>query len=91
MAKFTNEETATATTSKDFKKADAFLNLNITTSKGEKRLGHNGLPLYLDDPVHAVLIKMLDEGVDPNAIMRKVTARYHRVDGAASDDLTIEL
>lgn len=90
MAKITNEETATAT-SKDFKKADAFLNLFITTKQGEKKLGHNGLPLYLDDPVHAVIIRMLDEGVDPNAIMGKVTARYHRVDASASSEIEIEI
>lgn len=89
MAKITNEvETATAT---DFKKADAFLNLSIATSKGDKAMGKNGVPLYLDNPVHAVLIKMLDEGVDPNAIMRKVTARYHKVDASASDEFTIEI
>ena len=90
MAKITNEETATAT-KEDFKKADAFLNLSITTSKGDKAMGKNGVPLYLDNPVHAVLIKMLDEGVDPNAIMKKVTARYHRVDATASDEFTIEI
>ena len=90
MAKITNEVEATAS-KEDFKKADAFLNLSIATSKGDKALGKNGLPLYLDNPVHAVLIKMLDEGVDPNAIMRKVTARYHRVDATASDEFTIEV
>ena len=89
MAKITNEvEIATAA---DFKKADAFLNLSVTTSKGDKALGKNGVPLYLDNPVHAVLIKMLDVGVDPNAIMKKVTARYHRVDATASDEFTIEI
>lgn len=90
MAKITNEATAT-TTKEDFKKADAFLNLSIATSKGDKAMGKNGVPLYLDNPVHAVLIKMLDEGVDPNAIMKKVTARYHRVDATASDEFTIEI
>lgn len=90
MAKITNEETATAT-SKDFKKADAFLNLFITTKQGEKKLGHNGLPLYLDEPVHAVIIRMLDGGVDPNAIMGKVTARYHRVDASATSEIEIEI
>ena len=89
MAKITNE--VEATTAADFKKADAFLNLSIATSKGDKALGKNGVPLYLDNPVHAVLIKMLDEGVDPNAIMRKVSARYHRVDATASDEFTIEI
>ena len=89
MAKIINEvETATAS---DFKKADAFLNLSIATSKGDKAMGKNGVPLYLDNPVHAVIIKMLDEGVDPNAIMRKITARYHRVDVTASDELTIDI
>jgi len=89
MAVITNDS-ATAT-KEDFKKADAFLNLSVTTSKGDKALGKNGVPLYLDNPVHAVLIKMLDEGVDPNAIMKKVTARYHRVDATASDEFTIEI
>lgn len=47
-------------TKSNFKKADAFLNLIVTTQKGaEKKIG--GLSLYLDNTMHAAIIAKLAE------------------------------
>lgn len=53
----------TGTKSSNFKKADAFLNITVTTLKGvEKKIG--GLSLYLDNTMHAVIIAKLAEDPD---------------------------
>lgn len=47
-----------AVKSGNFKKADAFLNIVVTTKNGtEKKLG--GLSLYLDNNMHAAIIAKL--------------------------------
>ncbi len=42
--------------------ADAFLNISVKTNGEEKRLGKNGIPLYLDNAFHSALIDHIKGG-----------------------------
>jgi hypothetical protein len=58
MASLINKKNTSAGFGNNYKKADAFMNLEVKTSNGNKKIG--AIPLHLEKAIHALLIDNAD-------------------------------
>ena len=60
--------TAAAGTS-EYKKAAGFLNLKIKTSAGLLPFSKSGIALYSENPIHAKVLALIEDGSDPTELL----------------------
>lgn len=85
MAKF-NTNRATST---EEKKATAWINFKVNTSKGMKNVG--GIPLYADNALHAQLIAQLQDNPDVCSAFLAKSECYITVPADADNEAVLEL